>query len=112
MKICTRNIPWLTFVIAAGAIWAEPVQDANTPAQSMIETYLKNEAKRLDEQLLEGITNREEWDARRVELRQEYLEMLGLWPLPERTPLLPKVTGVIERDGFEELDAATELGRL
>ena len=33
-------------------------------------------------------------EARRPELRREYLEMLGLWPLPERTPLNAKNFGV------------------
>src|ERR1051325_6884270 len=101
MKARMRKTFWLISLVAVGAIAAEPSPDANAPAQTMIETYLKNEAKRLDDRFLEGITNREQWEARRGELRQEYLEMLGLWPLPERTPLLPKVTGVIEREaGF------------
>ena len=96
-----RNTPWLLFLITASAMAAEQTPNTNAPAQTMIETYLKNEAKRLDERFLEGIANREQWEARRGELRKEYLEMLGLWPLPERTPLLPKVTGMIEREeGF------------
>jgi cephalosporin-C deacetylase-like acetyl esterase len=31
-------------------------------------------------------------------MRQEYLEMLGLWPLPEKTPLHATVTGTLERE--------------
>jgi dienelactone hydrolase len=67
----------------------------------MIETFLRNEAVRLDAQFLAGIANRQQWEARRPELRREYLEMLGLWPLPERTPLNAQVTGTLVRDeGF------------
>lgn len=80
---------------------AAPVPATVDKANSMIVSYLKKEAIRLDEQFMEGITNRSQWEARRSELRQEYLDMLGLWPLPQRTPLEPKVTGTIEREeGF------------
>ena len=34
------------------------------------------------------------------EYRRQLVEMLGLWPLPEKTPLNSKVTGTHERDGF------------
>src|SRR5215510_9982909 len=73
----------------------------NAPGQAMMESFLKNEAVRLDGKFLDGITNRQQWEARRPELRKEYLEMLGLWPLPERTPLNAKITGAIDREeGF------------
>lgn len=67
----------------------------------MAHDFLKQEALRLDAQFLDGVTNKSQWEARRTDLRQQYLEMLGLWPMPERTPLQAQVTGVIERDeGF------------
>jgi len=63
--------------------------------------FLRREAARLDSKFLEGITNRQQWEAKRPQLRQDYLENLGLWPMPERTPLEPKITGVIDRaEGF------------
>jgi cephalosporin-C deacetylase-like acetyl esterase len=70
----------------------------NSASETMVHSFLRQEARRLDSQFLQGITNRSQWEARRPELRQQYLEMLGLWPLPERTPLQSKVTGVIERE--------------
>jgi len=89
-----------TLLLASPLIAAQPAS-TNAAAQSMIQDFLKQEAVRLDAQFLDGITNRQQWEARRPELRQQYLEMLGLWPLPERTPLQPVVTGVIEREeGF------------
>src|SRR5439155_2779639 len=75
------------------------VSDVAGPA--MMQSFLKNEAVRLDSKFLEGITNRQQWEARRSELHKQYLEMLGLWPLPERTPLHPVITGALEREeGF------------
>jgi cephalosporin-C deacetylase-like acetyl esterase len=80
---------------------AEPAGVTNAEGQAMIETFLRQEAARLDGQFLDGITNREQWEARRLELRRQYFEMLGLWPLPERTPLNAQVTGTLEREeGF------------
>jgi cephalosporin-C deacetylase-like acetyl esterase len=90
----------LLISIASTLFAAQPAV-TNTPADFMIQNFLKAEAARLDAQFLEGVTNREQWEARRGQLRQQYLEMLGLWPMPERTPLEVKVTGTIEREeGF------------
>jgi len=67
----------------------------------MMHAWLKHEAHVLDAQFLDGITNKAQWETRRGELRQQYLETLGLWPWPERTPLQAQVTGVLERgEGF------------
>jgi dienelactone hydrolase len=98
-----RLLPALIALIFACA--HSPAADTqpatNSPAQSMMHTFLKEEARRLDAAFLDGITNRAQWEARRPKLHQEYLEMLGLWPLPERTPLQAQVTGVLQRDeGF------------
>jgi cephalosporin-C deacetylase-like acetyl esterase len=63
----------------------------------MIEGYLKDQTAKISERVLEGATTREEWEKKRPRLRQEYFDMLGLWPLPEKTPLNAKVTGTVER---------------
>ncbi len=49
-----------------------------------------------------------EWEARRVELRRRILVSAGLWPMPEKTPLAPRVTGRIEGDGFIVENVAIE----
>src|SRR5690349_15086198 len=88
----------LLFVIPRLA--AQPAA-AGSGVPATVSIFLKQEAVRLDSTFLLGISDRQEWEARRPELRREYLEMLGLWPLPERTPLRPQITGVIERqEGF------------
>ncbi|MBI5388347.1 MAG: acetylxylan esterase [Verrucomicrobia bacterium] len=91
----------LSFRFVFSAFAAAPPAFTNAAAQAMIEAFLRHDAVRLDAQFLDGITNRQQWEARRPELRQQYLEMLGLWPLPERTPHQAQVTGVLEREeGF------------
>lgn len=62
---------------------------------------MESEAKRLDSQFLSGISNWQDWLERRPKVYQEYMESLGLWPLPVRTPLQATVTRVLNRDeGF------------
>src|SRR5262245_29501179 len=75
------------------------VYSADEPSlgQRMIENYLRSEALRLDANFLAGVNTKEDWEHLRPVLREQYLEMLGLWPLPDRTPLEAKVTGTVDR---------------
>src|SRR5437762_6377600 len=90
---------FVSFTFISNARAAAPVSvSTNSEGQAMMNEFLKQEAIRLDAKFLEGVTNREQWEARRPKLHQEYMEMLGLWPMPERTPLNAQVTGTIERE--------------
>ena len=46
------------------------------------------------------IVSREAWQARAKEIREQVLVSCGLWPMPEKTPLQPRVFGKIEREGY------------
>ncbi len=46
------------------------------------------------------IKTRSEWEVRAREIRQQVLVSCGLWPLPAKSPLLAKIFGRIERDGY------------
>jgi len=101
MKTVTSTCLSLAFACNISLLAADSSPFTNAAAQAMIHGFLKEEGIRLDAGFLEGVTNRQQWEARRGELRGQYFEMLGLWPLPERTPLQPVVTGVLERqEGF------------
>src|SRR5438552_688889 len=69
------------------------------PGDKMIEKYLADKTAEISKRVLDGAKNLEEWKERRPRLHREYLDMLGLWPLPEKTPLKATVTGTLERDG-------------
>src|SRR5947209_2679691 len=43
---------------------------------------------------------KEAWEARKKELREQLLVALGLWPMPEKTPLSPVIHGKIDRDDY------------
>jgi cephalosporin-C deacetylase-like acetyl esterase len=80
---------------------AVPAQaPAPTEGDKQIDKYLAAETDRLNKRVLNGATTLAEWQQRRPRLRREYYYMLGLWPLPEKTPLHATVTGKTEHDGI------------
>ena len=70
------------------------------PGDEAIEKYLASETKLLSLSVLAEADSREAWEAKREELKRQYFDMLGLWPLPERTPLKAQVTGTVARENF------------
>jgi len=70
------------------------------PGDRVLEAYIRQEALRLDGAYADDLASAGHWAQRRDEYRRQLLWMLGLWPLPERTPLQPVVTGAVEGDGF------------
>ena len=87
----------VVILLAAAAVGVEP--EAAKPGDKMIDDYLQRLAREQSEKFLDGATTRAEWEKKRPRLRQEYLDMLGLWPMPEKTPLKTTVTGTLEHAG-------------
>ncbi|MGA2787325.1 MAG: acetylxylan esterase [Verrucomicrobiota bacterium] len=71
-----------------------------TPGDAMLADYFRNETAVLSQHCLAGIHTLAEWQAKRGEYRRQLQEMLGLWPMPERTDLKPVITGCITNDDF------------
>jgi cephalosporin-C deacetylase-like acetyl esterase len=96
--VMTRRAATLTVLAAlTAASLAWGADEPAKPGDEAIDAYLKQQAAKLSARVLDGAKTREEWEARRPRLRQEYFDMLGLWPLPEKTPLNATVTGTLER---------------
>src|SRR5688572_3836360 len=74
--------------------------DRENPGDAMIQEYLKIEAEKLEANFLEGIKTREDWERERPRLMGEYFHMLGLSPLPEKTPLKATITRTIDRGDY------------
>lgn len=72
---------------------------AQTRGDAMMEKFLAAETDRLSQKFLDGAKTFEEWKEKRPRLQREYLDMLGLWPLPEKTPLKATVTRQLEANG-------------
>ena len=64
-----------------------------TPADRAIRDFMTDRAKQLERDFLPEVKTAADFEKLRPTLHQQYLDMLGLWPLPERTPLKATITG-------------------
>jgi dienelactone hydrolase len=74
--------------------------DRGEPGDQMIQEYLAREAERIHGLMFQEVKSLEDWQRLRPRYQEEYFYMLGLWPMPARTPLAAKVTGTLQRDGY------------
>ena len=72
-----------------------------TPGDRMMARYFKSQADEIAAESLNEIKTIEDWGARKDIYRKQMHEMLGLDPMPERTPLKAVVTGKIDHPEFE-----------
>ena len=71
-----------------------------TPGDRMFARY-ENETKRLAKADLAEIRTLGDWNEKENEYLRQLREMLGLDPLPDRTPLQVKITGTVQHNEFE-----------
>src|SRR6202161_3155170 len=90
---------FLTYVVFFGVTITAAAQDKKKPGDVMIYKYLCAETDKLSGKFLDGAKTIDEWKQKRPRLYQEYMDMLGLWPLPEKTPLHATKTGEVEAHG-------------
>jgi dienelactone hydrolase len=87
-------------LVALALLSARDAKEAKQlPGDEMMHAWLCKQTDKLSRNSLAGAKSKDEWLKLRPKLREQYFDMLGLWPLPERTPLKAKVTGSVERDG-------------
>jgi dienelactone hydrolase len=67
---------------------------------AMIREYLAQQTAKIEGELAEDFASREMWEQRRPKYMEEYLYMLGLSPLPERTPLHATVTRSLAKGDY------------
>ncbi len=66
----------------------------------MLACSFRIETEKITEQSLKDIGTLADWKASRPQRQQQLQEMLGLSPLPPKTPLNPVITGHVDRDTF------------
>jgi dienelactone hydrolase len=71
-----------------------------TPGDARLADYFRNEVSVLSSNCLANIQTLDDWKPKRAEYRRQLQEMLGLWPMPDKTDLKAVVTGKIEHDDF------------
>lgn len=62
--------------------------------------YFDAELKGIEKECLANLTTKEAWEKDRPKMRQQFFEMMGLWPLPAKSDLKATVTGTVEGEGF------------
>jgi dienelactone hydrolase len=68
--------------------------------EKMLDAYLKDQVERIEGNCLTDLSTKEAWEKKRPELLRQFLDMMGLDPLPTRTDLKAVVTGTVEGEGF------------
>ncbi len=78
---------------------AEPQPDTRR-GDRMLDRYFRLQTRQIADACLADIKTRADWEKKRPELHRQFLDMLGLWPLPPRTDLKPVVTGTLDGGAF------------
>ena len=71
------------------------------PGDKMIEGYLRTETERIETNFAGSIQALDQWQQMQPRYREEYFDMLGLWPLPKREPLHATVTRTLNRGEYQ-----------
>ena len=92
---------FLPLSVLAGAVpGLAPVGDSASLNDQRLADYFRDQTGVIARQCLADVRSLENWEARRGEYRRQLEEMLGLWPMPERTDLKPVITGKLEQEEF------------
>ena len=87
-------------LLLAAIISCPDLIPAETPGNRMLDEYFEQQTRRLDQACLADVKTLDDWKAARDGYREQLFDMLGLSPRPEKTPLNPTVTGIVEEDDF------------
>ena len=93
-------------VTGTGVVRAAPpaagaeISERTGNSDELLARYFAARTRELSARAFDGIETLADWEARKPQLREQLFEMLGLSPLPERTPLQTKVTATTEHDDF------------
>jgi dienelactone hydrolase len=99
---CRRSILSVLVLLSFAATQSpaeEPKPDYSR-GQKMLDAYFRRRVQQISDDCLKDIRTKEEWEKRRPEYRRQFLDMIGLWPLPPRSDLKATITGKIESDKF------------
>ena len=73
-----------------------PVVSPTFHGDRIRDAYFQRQARMLGDEALAEVRTKADWERIRPRLRREFLDMMGLWPLPSRTPLEATITGTVE----------------
>jgi dienelactone hydrolase len=88
------------FALAGASPGLASVDDSASRNDQRLADYFRDQTGEIARQCLADVRSLEDWEARRGEYRRQLEEMLGLWPMPERTDLKAVITGKLEHPEF------------
>ncbi len=96
---------WACFVLplmclSVPSLALEKWKIGTSPSDLMLAEYFRAETAKLRDQCLADIKTLDDWKSKRQVYRKQLFEMLGLYPLPEKTDLKPVITGKVEHEEF------------
>ena len=94
-----RMILPMVIALATPLAAADPAPD-HSRGKAMIAAYFQSQSKRIADACLADLTTKADWEAKRTKYREQFLEMMGLWPMPAKTDLKPVVTGTVDSDKY------------
>ena len=98
-RICYTTV-LVASVFAAGLAPQLSAQDSAAQRHAMATNHLKRVTMEMSARCLEDVHTLEDWQRQRAQRRRELLDMLGLHPLPKRTPLQARLTGTLDRPAY------------
>jgi len=84
--------------IVKGQAYGQP--DYDQPGDKMIQEYLSHVTEDINGKFLENVESVEDWKKLRPKYKEEYFHMLGLWPMPQKTPLKATITGTLQSGNY------------
>jgi hypothetical protein len=95
--------PLLTILVLVSALHAAPYPEKtpDTPGNRMLQGYWERQVREIEQSGgLADIQSAEDWNKKAPVYRRQLAEMLGLDPMPERTPLQATKTGELAGEGW------------
>lgn len=87
-------------VLLCGGVCAGETADDTSRGDRLLNAYLGRQVQRIAQASLADVNSRADWEKQRPELRRQFLDMMGLWPLPPRTDLRAVTTGKLDATHF------------
>ncbi len=94
-----RHLLALLLVVLPGLAAAQSPADTSR-GDKQLAAYFDAQTRQIAATCLADVKTLADWQKKRPELRRQFLDMLGLWPLPARTDLKVKVTGKIDAEHY------------
>lgn len=98
LAILTYVISFNSGSTAKGQAYGPP--DREQPGDEMVQEYLTRETEAIHGRFLENIESVQDWEELRPKYKEEYFYMLGLWPMPQKTPLNATITRTLQGDDY------------